>query len=894
MATGAPGEDDARPDPLDQEGSTVSRAGAPLTKGTPGRIGPYRLLREIGQGGMGIVFEAEQETPVRRKVALKLIKWGMDTREVMARFESERQALALMNHPNIAAVYEAGATEQGRPYFAMEFVPGIPITEYCDKNRLTVRERLRLFIDVCEGIQHAHQKGVIHRDIKPSNVLVAVQNDQPAPKIIDFGVAKATAQRLTESSVYTELGQLIGTPEYMSPEQAEMTNLDIDTRTDVYSLGVLLYELLAGSQPFDSKELRKAGLVEIQRKLREDEPPRPSVRISGVGAASTTSAANRRVDQRGLKRELDGDLDWITMKALEKDRTRRYETAHGLALDVQRHLDDEPVLAGPPRAAYRFGKLVRRHKGAFVAAASVVLALVVGIVGTSWALLRARRAERLAAAEASEARRQSAIAETVNRFLNDDLLSAVAPSARRGQGKDVTMRQVLDVAAERIEKESKPGGRFADEPLVEAAIRNTLGGTYAELGEYASAEPHLRRALELRRQALGDGHAETLRMTGHLGYLRWRQGRLEEAESLCRRAFEEGRRILGADHRDTLSYEINLANVYRSQGRYPEAEPLHVHTFEARERTLGAEAPATLQAMTNLGNHYQETGRYEKAEGLHRRAFEAEQRLAGEKATTTVIAMNNLANDLALLGRYEEAEPLMRRCLEIKTEIYGPDHPSTINSVANLADLDDERGRDAEAEPLHRQALEARLRVLGPRHARSVYSQGRLATTLAKVGRFGEGERLAAQAVAVGTESLGEGHPEVLAAHAARARALMGLRRFEEAESVLRRQLALLEGRKARSEGVGEHDAITAEMRAHLGMTLAGRGRRPEADALLRDAVPKLPPRHADTRRAQEFMVRFYEGWERAAPNQGHAARAAEWQARVSSAVVAARPAPTP
>jgi len=879
--SGSRDEDGSGSAPPASENPTLSRAGGPRGQAVPARIGPYRLLRVIGEGGMGIVYEAEQETPVRRKVALKLIKWGMDTREVIARFESERQALALMNHPNIAGVYEAGATEQGRPYFAMEYVQGIPITEYCDKHRLGIRERLRLFIDVCEGIQHAHQKGIIHRDIKPSNVLVTVQDDQGAPKIIDFGVAKATSQRLTENAVYTELGQLIGTPEYMSPEQAEMTNLDIDTRTDVYSLGVLLYELLAGSQPFDSRQLRQAGLVEIQRKLREEEPPRPSLRISGLGAASTTSAANRRLDLRGLQRELKGDLDWITMKALEKDRVRRYETAHALALDVERHLSDEPVLAGPPGAAYRIGKLVRRHKGAFVAAACVVLALVIGIVGTSWALLRAMRAEGRAAAEAAEARRQTAIAKAVNAFLNDDLLAAVAPSANRGQGKDVTMRQVLDVAGERIEKASKSGGRFADEPLVEASIRNTLGYTYRELGEYASAEPHLQRALELRKKALGEAHPETLRLMNQLAVLRWRQGRLDEAETLGRQAFETGRRVLGPDHPDTLAYEMNLASLYRSQGRYPEAEPLHEHNLEAKRRTLGPEHPATLDAMGNLGNHFQETGRYEKAEALHRRALEAERRVKGEKAPSTVSEMNNLANDLALMGRYEEAAPLMRRTLEIKTELYGADHPSTINSVSNLADLDDELGRDAEAEPLHRRALEARLRVLGPRHARTVYSKGALATTLTKLGRFAEAERLAADAAASGKDSLGEGHPDVLAAHDARACALLGLRRAGEAESILRRQLTILEGKKARGEAVGESDALAHDLRVHLGMTLAALGRRPEAEALLIETVPKLPPRSADTARALRFVVRFYEGWERSQPNQGHAARAAEWRQRL-------------
>jgi serine/threonine protein kinase/WD40 repeat protein len=363
-----------------------------------GQIGPYRLLRKLGAGGMGEVYEAEQREPVRRKVALKLIKWGMDTRSVVARFEAERQALAMMDHPCIAKVFDAGATDQGRPYFAMELVKGVPITDYCDRHKLPTQQRLELFMQVCEGVQHAHQKGIIHRDIKPSNVLVTIQDDKPVPKIIDFGVAKATEQRLTEKTVFTELGQLVGTPEYMSPEQAEMTGLDIDTRTDVYSLGVLLYELLSGALPFEPRELRQAGYDEIRRRIREDEPAKPSTRVSSLGEAASTAASNRGTEAGALIKRLRGDLDWISMKALEKDRTRRYGSPADLAADVARHLHSEPVLAGPPSTAYKMKKFVRRHRFGVATASVIALALVLGVLGTTYGMVNARREARRAEA----------------------------------------------------------------------------------------------------------------------------------------------------------------------------------------------------------------------------------------------------------------------------------------------------------------------------------------------------------------------------------------------------------------------------------------------------------------------------------------------------------------
>ena len=869
------------------EGNTPPELGqttaAGLSVASSVQVGPYRLLERVGAGGMGEVWLAEQRQPVRRQVALKVIKAGMDTREVVARFEAERQALALMNHPNIAGVYDAGATPEGRPYFAMEYVHGIPITEYCDKQRLNIRERLALFMDVCAGVQHAHQKGVIHRDIKPSNVLVTTQDEKHTPKIIDFGVAKATSQRLTERTVFTELGQLIGTPEYMSPEQAEMTNLDIDTRTDVYSLGVLLYELLAGVRPFDSKELRRAGLAEIQRTLREDEPPRPSSRIGGSGEASTSSATNRRADLRSLTRALEGDLDWITMKALEKDRVRRYATAHALALDVERHLNGEAVLAGPPSGLYRVRKMVRRHRGMFLSAGAVALVLVVGIIGTSWALVQARRAERQAAVSAVEARRQTAIAGTVNAFLNQDLLAAVAPSARRGQGKDVSMREVLDVAAERIDHASKAGGRFAGEPLVEAAIRTTLGATYRELGEYAAAERQLRRGLELRRTALGNLHQETVWLMNQLALLHWRQGRLNEAEPLSREAYDVGLQLLGPSHADVLAYEMNLANLFRAKGRYTEAEPLYERNLEAKQRVLGAEHPATVDTMGNFANFLQETSRFEKAESLHRRALDIRRRVQGEKAPSTVSEMNNLANDLASLSRFEEAKALQERTLELKMELYGEAHPSTLNSVSNLAEIEDDMGHPANAEPLHRRALDGRMRALGAAHERTIFSRERLANTLSNLDRFAEAERLSATAAAQATESLSERRLTTLSAHDTRGLALIGLHRADEAEPILRRQLTILSEKKKLGEDAGEGDELLAKLRVHLGMALASLGRRTEAEALLLEGIPQLPPKTADATRAVRFLVGFYDDWNRSQPDAARAARASEWRRRLES-----------
>jgi serine/threonine protein kinase len=509
--------------------STLTPRSHPLTA----RIDRYRLLQQIGEGGFGTVYLAEQERPVRRRVALKVIKRGMDTQQVIARFEAERQALALMDHPNIARVLDAGTTAEGLPFFVMELVRGTPVTQYCDQGRLPTRERLGLFLQVCQAVQHAHQKGVIHRDLKPGNVLVT-RHDAAAPvvpKVIDFGIAKATHAPLTNKTVYTEFRQFMGTPEYMSPEQADMGMMDVDTRSDVYSLGVLLYELLTGTTPVDSKELRGKPCAEIQRTIREVEPPRPSTRLAALGEGLAAAAARRGTEPGRLAQSLRGELDWVVMKCLEKDRTRRYDSVGALAADVQRYLADEPVLARPSGPLYRVGKFARKYKATAAAAGAVAAALVLGLCGTLLGMARAHheRDEAVRARANEVAQRQSAErsredAETANRFLLS-LHSVSAPYDDTG-----AIRKRLTEVAGKLE-----AGWLEDRPLVRIAVTSALGGAYHQLGDYPRSERHLRAAIDLSRQAYGPGHPEVACQIHLLGSLFVSRRDYEQAE----RSFEE-------------------------------------------------------------------------------------------------------------------------------------------------------------------------------------------------------------------------------------------------------------------------------------------------------------------------------------------------------------------
>jgi non-specific serine/threonine protein kinase/serine/threonine-protein kinase len=668
-----------------------------------GGFGPYRFLQRLGEGGMGEVWLAEQLRPIRRQVAIKIVKAGMDSAQVVARFEAERQALAVMDHPAIAKVFDGGTTPEGRPYFAMEYVRGEAITSYSDRQHLPIRERLELFIQLCDGVQHAHQKGIIHRDLKPSNVLVSVAEDRPIPRIIDFGIAKAVAQPLTERPLFTEIGGFLGTPEYMSPEQAELTPVDVDTRSDVYSLGVLLYHLLVGALPFDSAGLRQGSVDEIRRTIREKDPLRPSTRINRSGDASFTVAEQRRTQPAKLAAVLRGDLDWITMKALEKDRTRRYQTANAFALDVRRHLKHEPVSAGPPTAAYRTRKFVRRHRVG-VAAVTAVVALVV-----AFAAIMTVQAGRIAR-ERDRANQEAATATQVSDFLTG-MFRVADPSEARG--KTLTAREILAKGALQLE------GNLRDQPQVQARLQATIGAVYTGLGMYADAQLLLERALQTQKQVLGEDSHESLATANQLANAYWYQEKYQEAELLYDDIVHRRTRMLGEDHPDTLRTAYDLASTYAGQKRWSDFERLGRDVLTRQRRVLGAGHVDTLGSLNHLQYFYFNHGRYAEAEPLAVEIVEGRRRLLGDDHPDTLSAFHNVATIYDGLRRYSEAEQMYLKALAGSRRVLGDEHAQTCRTLSRLAAMYMKQRRYQEAESAALAAYQGYVKGLGAAHERT-------------------------------------------------------------------------------------------------------------------------------------------------------------------------------
>ncbi len=753
-------------------GDTPQESSGPANQ--PEYVGPYRVLQVLAQGGMGLVYVAEQAEPVRRRVALKVIKAGMDTRKVIARFEAERQALAVMDHPNIAKVIDGGATAEGRPYFVMELVKGIPITEYCDVHKLSTRERLAIFIDVCHAVQHAHQKSVIHRDLKPSNVLVMLQDGEPVPKVIDFGIAKALSQALTERTLVTQVGEAVGTPAYMSPEQADPSALDVDTRTDIYSLGVLLYELLVGRLPLDPVEM---GLPAFMGRLasREGNPTTPSAKLSTLGPAAGLAATCRRTDVKALRRELQGDLDWIVMKALEPDRSRRYETVNGLAKDIERYLHDEPVDARPPSTMYRISRFVRRNRPAVVAGALVVVALVIGLSVAAVGLVRARRAETIA-------RREAATAQQVAGFLTG-LFAVSDPSEARGN--TVTAREILDRGADRI----RTG--LAGQPLVQAQMLTTIGAVYREMGLFAQAQPLLEQAVAIRTAELPPDDSALQTSILELARLAQRQGRFAVAESLYRQTLKSRERVLGPDHPDLMVVLSGLGGMFVTRGRYVEAESLLTRAVALRTAGQQPEDADFAGLLRNLGSAYLADGHYAEAEPVYLRALAMYQRVEGNDSPDVGRTLSNLGIVYYELRRYDEAEGYYLRADSNLTRTLGPDHPNVASININLGEIAWLRGQYGEAQTRLRRALDIFRKTVEPGYPSIATADYDLANVLRDVGDTGESEARYREAIQIREKAFGANAPDVAEVLTGYAKLLRQMHRPRQADSLEARARAI-------------------------------------------------------------------------------------------------------
>jgi tetratricopeptide (TPR) repeat protein len=875
--------------------------------------GRYKMLEEIGSGGMGTVWVAEQTQPVRRKVALKLIKAGMDSRAVLSRFEAERQALALMDHPNIAKVLDGGTTEHGRPFFVMEYVAGVPFTQYCDDARLGIAQRLALFVPVCQAVQHAHTKGVIHRDLKPSNILIGLYDGRPVPKVIDFGLAKALHEPLTERTPNTAHGTLIGTPLYVSPEQAEFNNIDVDARTDIYALGAILYELLTGTTPLEKRRLQEAAWHELARLIKEEQPPRPSARLGGSESLPSL-AAQRGLEPGRLTRRVRGELDWIVMKCLEKDRSRRYETASGLARDVERYLADEPVEAGPPSAGYRLAKFLRRHRGPVLWAAVLLFLLVAGIVGTTAGMVRAERARdgELRARETAQ-KRLAQIERGVG--ILGSIFEDLDPEAEEKERRPLRamLGDRLDRAASDLE------GEAVGDPLVVAGLQDRLGRTYWALGHVAKAKAMFAKALAIRRARLGAADADTIVVMSHLAAAHCDVGERKEAIALYEQVRDAQVRTRGADHRDTLATGDKLAMVYWRAGRSSEACALLEQVRDALLAKHGPDDAQTIGVLDDLSAVYSSLGRGDEAILRARQVWEARVKRYGVDHYLTILALNNLAS------RYQADGKRMRQALALFEEArdrivprLGPEHPASLDILDNLARMYRAFRRTSESITLAEKVRDARMMTRGAYHPETIHTLDNLANSYRAAGEPEKAMAVFEQAAA-GLEKLDFAHvaasriiwifcdlleqrkqpdradlwrrkwlaavkqrdgpdSEPYATELAKqGESLLQHGRHADAEPMVRECLAIFQKKQP-----GE--MMTSHAQSLLGAVLLGRERYAEAEPLLLQGYEgykaherELSPLYARYRVAEAGgrIVRLYEAW-------GRPEKAAEWRAKLA------------
>ncbi len=820
------------------------------------QIGPYKLLQQIGEGGMGTVFMAEQTHPVQRKVALKLIKAGMDSRQIIARFEAERQALAMMDHVNIARVLDAGTTDQGRPYFVMELVNGVPITKYCDDNHLTPRQRLELFVPVCQAIQHAHQKGIIHRDIKPSNVMITLYDGKPVPKVIDFGVAKATEQKLTERTLFTQFGMMVGTLEYMSPEQAEMSALGVDTRSDIYSLGVLLYELLTGSTPLSRKQMKEAAFAEILRLIKEEEPPKPSTRLSESGEALASISAQRHMEPAKLSKLMRGELDWIVMKTLEKDRNRRYETANGFAADVQRYLDDEPVQACPPSRGYRLKKFIRRNKVGVAFAASVALLVVLGVIGlaVSNVIIAQERAEALR--QRDEVKRQRQFA----RHAVDKMFTEVATKWLAGQaGLEPLQKQFLLDALHFYEELVKEEGDDPEIRLETANAYSRMGNIHYRFGNVVEAEKAHKKAHELLSRLVSQSpstaaYREALATNYEWhGYLIHFADRQPEALELYRKGLEEFE-TLAAEFPQEPTYQLGLASglgnvgdlTYRLNGPTPDLEAVFRRCIALNESLPSELAliPDTridlawrLQVLTEF---LRGEGRHKEADVLSRKGKDIMEKLISEypkNVSYSVQLIYSLHDEAGIRAQFEPevAESAYRRALAICKEAVAqsPEIPGLQYhlgfSYTALGRHLCSRGQLGEAESafsLSIAALET-LQKNFPDHrpnavrAWLVWTAREMASLLERSNRLEESERAYRQALAHAEPFYPEQASLVHESYRDLANLLKTTGRSAEALALLQKSLEIANKFVVDSPGKSEYRVFLAQVHDHLATHLA-------------------------------------------------------------------------